>query len=125
MFPLKIIKSQSVFVEEKMMDRYDECSSNDQKNVSWKDIKVYEGKYKISAKGEVQYWDDNKKEWKTKAIKKTTKKNRYPRVKITKSGKIELKCVHRLVAEAFIDNPEKRKLLIIKIGRKVIIVLIT
>ena len=72
-----IVPYRLVFVEEKMMDRYDECSSNDQKTVRWKPIKGYEGKYQISDKGEVQHWDDNKKEWKTKTIKKTTKNNRY------------------------------------------------
>ena len=92
-----------------MMDRYDACSSNDQKTVNWKPIKGYEGKYRISEKGEVQYWDDNKKEWITKAIKKTNENNKYNRVSLTKSGKSELKYVHRLVAEAFIDNPEKKE----------------
>jgi len=96
-------------VEEKMMDRCVECSSNVQKPVSWKYIEGYEEKYRISDKGEVQHWDDNKKEWKTKAIKKTTEKNRYYRVSLSKSGKSELKYVHRLVAEAFIDNPEKKE----------------
>lgn len=91
------------------MDRCVECSSNVQKTVRWKYIEGYEEKYRISDKGEVQYWDDNKKEWKTKAIKKTTEKNRYYRVSLSKSGKSELKYVHRLVAEAFIDNPEKKE----------------
>ena len=92
-----------------MMDRCVECRSNVQKTVSWEYIKGYDKKYRISDKGEVQYWDDNKKEWKTKAIKKMTEKNRYHRVSLSKSGKSELKYVHRLVAEAFIKNPKNKK----------------
>jgi len=96
-------------VEEKMMDRYVESSSNVQKTDRWRPIKGYEEKYRISDKGEVQYWDDNKKEWITKAIKKPDENNKYNRVSLTKSGESELKYVHRLVAEAFIDNPEKKE----------------
>lgn len=93
-----------------MKDRCLGCSLfNVKKTVEWKCIEGYEEKYQISDKGEVQYWDDNKKEWKTKAIKKTTEKNRYNRVSLSKSGKSELKYVHRLVAQAFIDNPENKK----------------
>ncbi len=92
-----------------MMDRCVECGLNVQKTDRWRDIKGYEGKYQISDKGEVQYWDDNKKEWITKAIKKTNKNNKYNRVNLTKSGDGKLKYVHRLVAEAFIDNPEKKE----------------
>lgn len=51
-----------------MMDRCVECGLNVQKTDRWRDIKGYEGKYQISDKGEVQYWDDNKKEWITKAM---------------------------------------------------------
>ncbi len=93
-----------------MKDRCLDCDLfNEKKPVKWKCIKEYKARYRISDKGEVQYWDNNKKGWKTKAIKKATEKNRYNRVSLSKSGKSELKYVHRLVAEAFIDNPENKK----------------
>ncbi len=54
-----------------MLDRCVECSLyNVQKTDRWKPIKGYEEKYRISHKGEVQYWENNEKEWKTKKIEK-------------------------------------------------------
>ncbi|MBS6397609.1 MAG: NUMOD4 motif-containing HNH endonuclease [Clostridiales bacterium] len=97
-----------------MKDRCVECRScNVQEIDIWKDIEGYEERYRISNKGEVQYRENNDKEWKTKAQKliKNIKKSGqgYYYVRLAKSGKKELKSVHRLVAKTFIDNPENKE----------------
>lgn len=91
-----------------MMDRCVECELyNVQKTDRWKNIEGYEEKYRISDKGEVQYRDHNEKEWKTKKIRMN--ENEYCYVRLKKSGEEKNFFVHRLVAEAFIDNPEKKE----------------
>ena len=99
------------------MDRCVECILyNVQKTDRWKYIEGYEEKYRISDKGEVQYRENNEKEWKTK---KTKMNNGYYCVSLSKSGKIEQKYVHRLVAEAFIDNTENKETVNHKNGKKI------
>ena len=100
------------------MDRCVGCILyNVQKTDRWKYIEGYEEKYRISNKGEVQHRENNEKEWKTKTTK--MKNNGYYCVILSKSGKKEKKYVHRLVAEAFIDNPENKKTVNHKNGKKV------
>lgn len=62
----------------------------------WKDIKGYEGIYKISNKGRVK----NKKG----ELLNSSSSNGYQYIGLNKEGKRKNKCVHRLVAQAFIDN---------------------
>ena len=65
----------------------------------WKDIKGYEGLYKISNYGEVYSIRRGK-------LLKCKKGNHgYERVGLSKNGKTKLFLRHRLVAEAFIPNP--------------------
>ena len=91
------------------MDRCVECSLyNVQKTDKWKYIEGYEEKYRISDKGEVQYWENNEREWKTKESRKNSS-NGYYCVRLCKSGEEKTKYVHRLVAEAFIDNPQNKE----------------
>lgn len=66
----------------------------------WRDIPNYEGLYQISNLGRVKSLNFNK----TK-IRKTQSKKRYITVNLSKDGKTKYYLVHRLVAEAFIPNP--------------------
>lgn len=81
----------------------------------WRNIKGYEGFYQVSNEGRVKALDryvDNF--WGTKQfvreriLKGTTDKDGYLVVDLCKDGKPKKRKVHRLVAEAFIPNPEDK-----------------
>ena len=80
----------------------------------WKDIKGFEGLYQISNYGSVKALKCKEKEgrgnWrkKDKIIKQSEDKKGYLRVRIYKNSVLYTKKVHRLVAIAFIENPEKK-----------------
>jgi hypothetical protein len=85
----------------------------------WKDIKDYEGLYKVSnlgrvkslkrrieLKGKNQFTDFTTfKEIEGKEIKPSINYKGYCQLSLYKNGKSKNKQVHRLVAEAFIENP--------------------
>lgn len=78
----------------------------------WRDIKGYEGLYQVSNEGRVKSLE---RDWtvgkggnrhKDETIMKLQKSPRgYYRLTLTKDGIETYKLVHRLVAEAFIENP--------------------
>lgn len=73
----------------------------------WKPIKDYEGLYEISNLGRVKslnYGGTGK----GKVLKNIERSNGYLGVRLTKNGKTKAFKVHRLVAEAFIPNPEDK-----------------
>ena len=65
----------------------------------WRDIVDYEGLYQVSNLGRVRSLITNK------ILKQQKDKNGYLFVGIRKNGKRKFKKIHRLVAEAFLDNP--------------------
>ena len=75
----------------------------------WKDVVGYEGYYKVSDKGNV-YSVERKNSRGQKCGGRTLKpvcdKEGYTRLDLYKNGKSKTKRIHRLVAEAFIPNPE-------------------
>ena len=70
----------------------------------WKDIRYYENMYQISNKGRVKSLGNNKTK-KEKILKPSVNKIGYLIVKLYKNRKFKSFIVHRLVAEAFILNP--------------------
>lgn len=80
----------------------------------WKDIKGYEGLYQISSEGRIKSlertWTSGRNNNITRhhieMIIKCGNVKGYYQVALTKNGKTSQKKVHRLVAEAFIPNPD-------------------
>ena len=77
-------------------------------NEIWKDIKGYKGLYQVSNLGNVKYLP--KYHTKQEGIMKYTLRSGYRCVNLRKNGTRTSKQIHRLVAEAFIPNPECKKI---------------
>ena len=70
----------------------------------WKDIPGYEGKYQVSNTGQVRSLNYGGA-GKTKILKQNINRRGYCSVPLSKNGKCKKYSVHRLVAQAFIPNP--------------------
>ncbi len=73
-------------------------------NEIWKPIKGYEGLYEVSNLGRVKSLVNNKGQYREKILTPIIGKGYY-RVRLFKNKQNKLYSVHRLVAEAFLDNP--------------------
>ena len=71
----------------------------------WKDIEGYEGIYQVSNLGRVKRYYKNSKE---KLLKLQLHRTGYLRVILCKEGRMKTCRVHRLVAKAFIPNPDNK-----------------
>lgn len=83
-------------------------------NEIWKQINGYEGLYEISNFGNVRSCErvvshgkgSSSRKLKSKLIRPWDDNHGYHSVSLSKNGKVKKYKVHRLVAEAFIPNPE-------------------
>lgn len=74
----------------------------------WKDIKGYEGLYQVSNLGNIKSLPkktNNQYSYKEIFLKKALDNNGYLKVSLHKNKKQITKVIHKLVAEAFIKNP--------------------
>ena len=77
-------------------------------NEVWKDVVGYEGYYKVSNKGNVfsvGRKDSRGNKIGGRILKPIQSTGGYLQVQLCKNGKRKFKLIHRLVAEAFIPNP--------------------
>ena len=81
----------------------------------WKDVKGYEGYYQVSTLGRIKSLSRHRKVgWanyisKEKIIKQCDHRQGYKLVLLHKDGKSKTHKVHKLVAEAFLSNPNNYK----------------
>jgi hypothetical protein len=86
----------------------------DRKPEIWKDIKGYEGLYKISSWGNVKSFH----RCKNGKILSTTFRNKYVNLQLSKNGKGKSCDIHRLVGLHFIPNPLNKSQINHKYGNK-------
>lgn len=68
----------------------------------WKEIPGFEGRYEVSTRGRIR-------NYKTKRVLSTKRlRDGYPSIRLTKDKNRKNYYVHRLVALAFIPNPENK-----------------
>ena len=70
----------------------------------WKSVEGYEGLYEVSDQGRVRSLGNNKSR-KEKILKQQKNKGGYLKVSLCKDGHLKPLFVHRIVAKAFIPNP--------------------
>lgn len=76
-------------------------------NEVWKDIEGYKGKYQVSNMGNVKSLN-YRSTGQEKILKQIFNAVGYPQVGLYKDGKMKWHMTHKLVAQAFIDNPDNK-----------------
>lgn len=87
-----------------MEEIYKNLSLENLENEIWLPIEGFEGLYEVSNLGRVKSLRDNKTR-KEKILRQGKRKDGYLIVTLWKEGKVKICYVHRLVAKAFIQNP--------------------
>ncbi len=76
-------------------------------NEIWKPIEGTDGKYEVSNTGKVRCLN-YKQTGKTKELTASEKVGGYLQLRVKKNGNLKTVVVHRLVADAFIPNPDRK-----------------
>ena len=74
----------------------------------WKPVKGYEGKYEVSSLGRIKSLNFNQKQYEKILKPYINVRTKYAYVGLSKHCKLKTMPIHRLVAEAFIPNPENK-----------------
>ena len=91
------------------MNKYDKSLALP--NECWKPVEGYEGLYAVSSNGgakSVERFDSLGRLWKERILRPTKTTDGYLLVQLYKDGKRKKYLVHRLVAQAFIPNPDNK-----------------
>lgn len=75
----------------------------------WKPVVGYEGLYEVSSYGRVRSldrYDSKNRFWKGRILKLSDDGRGYLDVQLCSNGKVKHHLVHRMVAQAFIPNPD-------------------
>ena len=91
-----------------MENDFNNFTDSELKNEKWKDIFGYDGAYQVSNLGRVR----SRKSGEWKVLRPGNNGNEYLRVNLSNGGKIKRFYVHRLVAQAFIENNDDTKIYI-------------
>lgn len=82
----------------------------------WKDVVGYEGLYQVSDLGRVKSLerqvplrDGFTRTQNERVLKHSIAKSGYPVINVLKDGKQNTRTIHRIVAQAFIPNPENKE----------------
>ena len=85
------------------------------KNEEWRDVAGYEGRYQVSSMGRVKSLERNIPHWrggeriqKERILKPGVRRKGYLFVVLCAGGKSRTFTVHRLVCQAFHDNPDNK-----------------
>lgn len=85
------------------------------KNEEWKDVAGYEGLYQVSSEGRVKslerklsHWRGGERIQKERILKPGVRRKGYLFVVLCAGGKSRTFTVHRLVCQAFHDNPDNK-----------------
>lgn len=107
------------FVFIKKMCNFAKVMENNYKNTifeTWKPIKGFEGLYEVSDQGRIKSLDriiidengGRKRLFKGKILKPHNRPDNYQEVHLVGNGNNNFYSIHRLVAEAFIPNPDNK-----------------